>query len=175
MTLAGWLQIILVFAIVIAAAWPLGLYMARLFGRPELLPAEGGLYRLAGIDPKREQSWMAYALAMLLFNFIGFVVLYLLQRLQFYLPLDPQGFSGTSEHLAFNTAWSFPEPVFDALAKRFPTLTFECVCFDEGWGLAGKGRFGVEADEEPFTITDANDELYELVYGHPPEREDEEA
>jgi K+-transporting ATPase ATPase A chain len=107
MTLAGWLQIILVFAIVIAAAWPLGLYMARLFGRPELLPAEGVLYRLAGIDPKREQSWMAYALAMLLFNFIGFVVLYLLQRLQFYLPLDPQGFSGTSEHLAFNTAWSF--------------------------------------------------------------------
>jgi potassium-transporting ATPase potassium-binding subunit len=107
MTLAGWLQIILVFAIVIAAAWPLGLYMARLFGRTELLPAEGGLYRLAGIDPKREQSWMAYALAMLLFNFIGFVVLYLLQRLQFYLPLDPQGFSGTSEHLAFNTAWSF--------------------------------------------------------------------
>ncbi|MFZ5675512.1 MAG: potassium-transporting ATPase subunit KdpA [Pseudomonadota bacterium] len=107
MTLAGWLQIIFVFAIVIAAAWPLGLYMARLFGRPELLPAEGGLYRLAGIDPRREQSWMAYALAMLLFNFIGFVVLYLLQRLQFYLPLDPQGFSGTSEHLAFNTAWSF--------------------------------------------------------------------
>ena len=107
MTLAGWLQIILVFAIVIAAAWPLGLYMARLFGRPELLPAEGGLYRLAGIDPKREQSWIAYAIAMLLFNFIGFVVLYLLQRLQFYLPLDPQGFSGTSEHLAFNTAWSF--------------------------------------------------------------------
>ncbi len=107
MTLAGWLQIILVFAIVIAAAWPLGLYMARLFGRTELLPAEGGLYRLAGIDPRREQSWMAYALAMLLFNFIGFVVLYLLQRLQFYLPLDPQGFSGTSEHLAFNTAWSF--------------------------------------------------------------------
>lgn len=107
MTLAGWLQIILVFAIVIAAAWPLGIVMARLFGRAEPLPAEGGLYRLAGIDPKREQSWMAYALAMLLFNFIGFVVLYLLQRLQFYLPLDPQGFSGTSEHLAFNTAWSF--------------------------------------------------------------------
>ncbi|QIG52226.1 potassium-transporting ATPase subunit KdpA [Nordella sp. HKS 07] len=107
MTLAGWLQIILVFAIVIAAALPLGLYMARLFGRAELLPAEGGLYRLAGVDPKREQSWASYALAMLLFNFIGFVVLYLLQRLQFYLPLDPQGFSGTSEHLAFNTAVSF--------------------------------------------------------------------
>lgn len=107
MTLAGWLQIILVFAVVIAAAWPLGLYMARLFGRPELMPAEGGLYRLAGVDPRREQSWASYALAMLLFNFIGFVVLYLLQRLQFYLPLDPQGFSGTSEHLAFNTAWSF--------------------------------------------------------------------
>ncbi len=107
MTLAGWLQIILVFAIVIAVAWPLGLFMARLFGRSELLPAEGGLYRLAGIDPKREQSWAAYALGMLIFNFIGFVVLYLLQRLQFYLPLDPQGFAGTSEHLAFNTAISF--------------------------------------------------------------------
>jgi len=107
MTLAGWLQIILVFAIVIAAALPLGLYMARLFGRAELLPAEGGLYRLAGVDPKREQGWASYALAMLLFNFIGFVVLYLLQRLQFYLPLDPQGFSGTSAHLAFNTAVSF--------------------------------------------------------------------
>ncbi len=107
MTLAGWLQIILVFAVVIAVAWPLGLAMARLFGRTEPLALERGLYRIAGVDTSKEQGWASYTLAMLSINFIGFVVLYLLQRAQFYLPLDPQGFAGTSEHLAFNTAWSF--------------------------------------------------------------------
>jgi K+-transporting ATPase ATPase A chain len=108
MTLAGWLQIVFVFAIVIAAAWPLGILMARLFGRSELLPAEGTLYRIAGIDPKHEQSWAAYALGMLIFNFIGFVVLYLLQRLQFYLPLQPAGLCRhASRDLAFNTGVSF--------------------------------------------------------------------
>lgn len=107
MTLAGWLQIILVFAIVIAAAWPLGIGMARLFTRPEPSGLERGLYRIAGVDATKEQSWATYTLAMLAINFVGFVVLYLLQRVQFYLPLDPQGFAGTSEHLAFNTAISF--------------------------------------------------------------------
>jgi len=107
MTFAGWLQIILVFALVIAAAWPLGIFMARLFTRLQPTSLERGLYRLAGVDPAKEQSWATYTLAMLAINFIGFVVLYLLQRLQFYLPLDPQGFAGTSEHLAFNTAISF--------------------------------------------------------------------
>jgi K+-transporting ATPase ATPase A chain len=107
MTLAGWLQIILVFAIVVAAAWPLGIGMARLFSRTEPTALERGIYRVAGIDATKEQSWAAYTLAMLAINFIGFVVLYLLQRVQFYLPFDPQGFTGTSEHLAFNTAISF--------------------------------------------------------------------
>ena len=107
MTLAGWLQIFLAFAIVIAAAWPLGLGMARLYGRAQPTALERGLYRLAGVDTTKEQSWATYTLAMLSINFIGFVVLYLLQRVQFYLPLDPQGFAGTSEHLAFNTAISF--------------------------------------------------------------------
>ncbi|MGH8430415.1 MAG: potassium-transporting ATPase subunit KdpA, partial [Solimonas sp.] len=107
MTLAGWLQIILVFAVVIAAAWPLGIGMARLFTRTEPLAFESGLYRVAGVDASKEQSWASYTLAMLSVNLVGFIVLYFLQRLQFYLPLDPQGFAGTSEHLAFNTAWSF--------------------------------------------------------------------
>jgi K+-transporting ATPase ATPase A chain len=107
MTLAGWLQIILVFAIVIAAAWPLGISMARLYGWAEPSALERGLYRMAGVDTSKEQSWASYTLAMLSINFTGFVVLYLLQRLQFYLPLDPQGFLGTNEPLAFNTAISF--------------------------------------------------------------------
>src|SRR5262245_48478530 len=102
MTLAGWLQIILVFAIVIAAAWLLGIAMARLFTRTEPLVLERGLYRVAGVDANKEQSWATYTLAMLSVNLLGFIVLYLLQRLQYYLPLDPQGFAGTSEHLAFN-------------------------------------------------------------------------
>ncbi|WP_119389731.1 potassium-transporting ATPase subunit KdpA [Taklimakanibacter lacteus] len=107
MTFAGWLQIILVFAIVIAAAWPLGIAMAKLFTRAEPTGLERGLYRLAGVDAGKEQSWATYTFAMLAINFAGFVVLYLLQRLQFHLPLDPQGFSGVSEPLAFNTAMSF--------------------------------------------------------------------
>jgi K+-transporting ATPase ATPase A chain len=107
MTLAGWLQIILIFAIVIAAAWPLGLAMARLFTRAEPVLFERGLYRVAGVDANKEQSWATYTLAMLAVNLLGFIVLYLLQRLQYYLPLDPQGFAAPSEHLSFNTAISF--------------------------------------------------------------------
>src|SRR6476659_6002661 len=107
MTLAGWLQIILIFAIVVVAAWPLGLGMARLFTRVEPTALERGVYRIAGVDATKEQSWATYALAMLAINFIGFVVLYLMQRLQYYLPLDPQGFAAPSEHLSFNTAISF--------------------------------------------------------------------
>ncbi|MGE3871710.1 MAG: potassium-transporting ATPase subunit KdpA [Parvibaculaceae bacterium] len=107
MTLAGWLQIILVFAIVIAAAWPLGLVMARLFTRAEPMALERCLYRAAGVDAGREQGWAAYTLAMLAVNLAGFIVLYLLQRLQYYLPLDPQGFAAPSQHLSFNTAISF--------------------------------------------------------------------
>lgn len=107
MTLAGWLQILLVFVAVIAAAWPIGIGMARLFTRSEPMAFEGGLYRLAGVETAKEQSWAAYTLAMLSVNLAGFITLYLLQRLQYYLPLDPQGFAGPSAHLSFNTAISF--------------------------------------------------------------------
>ena len=79
----------------------------RTFLSPVLAPVERGIYRLGGIDPGAESSWKRYALAVLLFNFIGFVVVYLLQRLQGVLPLNPQGFAGVSPDSSFNTAVSF--------------------------------------------------------------------
>lgn len=113
MTLVGWTQIALVLATSIAAAIPLGAYIARVlagertFLSPVLGPVEGVFYRLSGVDPTREQGWLAYAMAMLAFGVAGFVSLYALQRLQAYLPLNPQGFSGVPSDLAFNTSVSF--------------------------------------------------------------------
>jgi K+-transporting ATPase ATPase A chain len=113
MTLNGWFQIALMFALVIVTARPLGIYMASVFeGRPTLLdpvlrPVEKGFYALAGVDAKREQDWLAYTLALLVFNAAGFVLLYAILRLQHVLPLNPQGFDPMSPHLAFNTAASF--------------------------------------------------------------------
>ncbi|KQQ90303.1 potassium-transporting ATPase subunit KdpA [Aureimonas sp. Leaf324] len=113
MTLVGWLQIILILAAVVAFAIPLGAFMGRVFAgertvlTPILGPVERGFYRLAGIDPAREQGWLAYTLAMLAFNAAGFVLLYAILRGQAFLPLNPQGFEGMSPHLAFNTAVSF--------------------------------------------------------------------
>jgi len=113
MTLVGWTQIALVLATSIAAAIPLGAYIARVLAgertllSPVLGPVEGVFYRLSGVDPTREQGWLAYAMAMLAFGVAGFVSLYALQRLQAYLPLNPQGFSGVPSDLAFNTSVSF--------------------------------------------------------------------
>jgi len=113
MTLNGWFQIALMFALVIATARPLGIYMASVFeGRPTpldpvLRPVEKGFYALAGVDAKREQDWLAYTVALLVFNAAGFVLLYAILRLQHVLPLNPQGFDPMSPHLAFNTAASF--------------------------------------------------------------------
>ncbi len=113
MTVVGWLQIVLVLAAVLACAVPLGAFMGRVFSNertfltPVLGPVERGIYRLLGVDPGKEQTWLGYALAMLAFNAAGFALLYALLRLQGVLPLNPQGFSGLSAHLAFNTAVSF--------------------------------------------------------------------
>lgn len=113
MTPVGWLQIALVLGAVLACAWPLGLYMARVFQAektfltPVLLPVERAFYNAAGIRLEKEQSWLAYTLAMLAFNALGFLVLYALMRLQALLPLNPQGFAGVAPDLAFNTAMSF--------------------------------------------------------------------
>ncbi len=113
MTTVGWLQISLLFLAVLLVIKPLGLYMARVFSgertflSPVLGRVERDLYRLSGINPAKEQSWLAYTLAMLAFSLAGFLALYTMLRLQAYLPLNPQGFSGLPSDLAFNTAVSF--------------------------------------------------------------------
>jgi K+-transporting ATPase ATPase A chain len=113
MSANGWLQIAVVLAAVLAAAIPLGAFMARVHAgkrtllSPVLDPVEKGFYRLAGIDPAAEQGWLGYGLAMLAFNAAGFGLLYAILRLQGGLPLNPQGFDGLSPDLAFNTAVSF--------------------------------------------------------------------
>jgi K+-transporting ATPase ATPase A chain len=113
MTLIGWSQIVLYCAIVLALVKPLGWYMTRVFAGERtplsvaLRPVETGLYRLAGIDERREQGWVAYTLAMLAFHVAGFALLYALLRLQDLLPLNPAGQSGVGPELSFNTAVSF--------------------------------------------------------------------
>ena len=113
MTIIGWAQIALVFALVVLCAYPLGLYIARVLSgdkvllSPVLAPVERGIYSLAGIDPRQGMGWMGYAVALLLLNALHFLLLYAMLRLQFYLPFNPQGMTGMSPTLAFNTAMSF--------------------------------------------------------------------
>ncbi len=113
MTFNGWIQIAVFCAIIIALARPLGGYLMRVVeGERTLLspifgPVERGLYRLSGIDPKQEQSWLSYALAMIVFKAGGFVLLYAILRLQPVLPLNPDGQGAITPDLAFNTAISF--------------------------------------------------------------------
>ena len=116
MTAAGIIQIVVFLAAILAIVKPLGAYMARVFeGEPVFLekvfgPIERLTYRLAGVPnsaEQRETDWKTYAGAMLLFHFVGIVVVYLIQRFQGALPLNPQGFSGTTPDLSWNTAVSF--------------------------------------------------------------------
>jgi potassium-transporting ATPase potassium-binding subunit len=113
MSIVGWLQIGLLFLVVLALIKPLGLFMAKVFSgertflSPVLAPVERGFYVSAGIDPRKEQGWLAYTVAMLAFSMAGFVSLYLILRFQAWLPLNPQGFAGMAPDLAFNTAVSF--------------------------------------------------------------------
>ena len=113
MTLVGWAQIALVLALVLACAIPLSKFIAdvyageRTFLSPVIGPVERGFYRLAGVDPAREQDWFAYTIAMVVFSVAGFLSLYVLQRLQNFLPLNPRGFDAVAPDLAFNTSVSF--------------------------------------------------------------------
>ena len=113
MTLIGWVQIALVLSLVFLATVPLGHYMAAVAigGRtvlsPVLGPVERGFYALAGIDPKRGMTWKTYAFALILLQAVHFALLYLMLRFQDHLPLNPQGQTGMSPQLAFNTAMSF--------------------------------------------------------------------
>ncbi|HEY5130794.1 MAG TPA: potassium-transporting ATPase subunit KdpA [Bradyrhizobium sp.] len=114
MTANGWFQIALFLALVLAATKPLGVFMARVFNRertfldPVLRPMERLIYRLTGVEEEHEMRWTEYAVAMLLFSAVSMLLLYAMQRLQGYLPLNPQKFGAVSPaHLAFNTAASF--------------------------------------------------------------------
>jgi K+-transporting ATPase ATPase A chain len=113
MTLIGWIQIALFCAIVVALVRPLGWYMTRVFNgeptflSPVLRPVEAALYRAGGVDPKREQHWLTYTVAMLFFHIGGFAILYALLRVQAMLPFNPANQSAVAEDLSFNTAVSF--------------------------------------------------------------------
>jgi K+-transporting ATPase ATPase A chain len=113
MTLIGWIQILLFCAIIIAIVAPLGGYMTRVFNgertflSPVLRPVESALYAIGGVDPKREQHWLMYAVGMLFFHVGGFLILYALMRFQDVLPYNPAGQSAVAPDLAFNTAISF--------------------------------------------------------------------
>ncbi|BBL76403.1 potassium-transporting ATPase subunit KdpA [Methylomagnum ishizawai] len=113
MSLDSLLQIAFYLFALLALARPLGGYMARVYqGRPtwfdpSLAPLERLIYRLSGVDPKREMRWTDYAIALLLFNLLGTLALFALQRLQAYLPLNPQGLPAIGPDSAFNTAVSF--------------------------------------------------------------------
>jgi len=99
--------------LVLAAVKPLGLYMANVFEGRTIWPVRAGaplehaIYRLCGIEPVREMGWKEYAAGLLLFNAVGGLVVYLLQRCQLWLPLNPQKFANLSPDSAFNTAVSF--------------------------------------------------------------------
>src|SRR5262250_1974523 len=114
MTANGWFQIFLFFALVLLVTKPLGIFMTRVFNRertfmdPVLRPIERLLYRVTGVDEDHEMRWTEYAVAMLLFSVVSMIVLYLIQRLQAYLPFNPQKFGAVNPaHVAFNTAASF--------------------------------------------------------------------
>jgi len=113
MTANGIIQILLFFATVLLLIRPLGLYFYNVMeGRPMLadrvlLPIERLIYRASGVNPGQEQHWTSYTIAMLLFNFAGLLLLYLLQRLQQVLPLNPQALAAVPADLAWNTAVSF--------------------------------------------------------------------
>ena len=113
MNIFGWLQVILFLAALLGLAKPLGSYLARVYGgegtflRPVLGPMERIIYRAAGVNPDTDMSWKEYAWALLLFNLLGFLAGYALQRFQPWLPLNPMGFGAVSPDLAFNTAVSY--------------------------------------------------------------------
>ena len=113
MTLNGILQIAFYLVVLVLAVKPLGIFMARVYQRertfldPVFGPLERFIYRLAGINPDEEFDWKENAIAMLVFNFAGLLVVYALQRLQQFFPLNPQSMTAVSPDSSFNTAVSF--------------------------------------------------------------------
>jgi potassium-transporting ATPase potassium-binding subunit len=107
MTSNGLLQITVYFLVLLALTKPVGVFMARVFDGRMKFRLEGLLYKLCGIKPEQEQRWTQYAGAMLMFTLAGVLLTYLIQRIQGFLPFNPQGFGTVAPDLAFNTAVSF--------------------------------------------------------------------
>ena len=113
MTANGWFQIGLYLFAIFLVTKPLGIFMARVFGRektfldPVLRPVERLIYRLCGVDENQEMRWTEYGAAMLLFSGVSLILLYLIERMQHWLPLNPQHFANVPPDLAWNTAVSF--------------------------------------------------------------------
>jgi len=113
MTTIGWIQILLYCAIIVAITPVLGGYMTRVFNgertflSPVLRPVEAAIYWAGGVDEKREQHWLMYVVGMLLFHVGGFLILYVLMRVQALLPFNPAEQSAVAPDLSFNTAVSF--------------------------------------------------------------------
>lgn len=113
MTANGWFQILFFLGVVLALTKPVGAYLSRVFSSqktyidPVLRPLERLVYRLTGVDERTEMHWTEYAIAMLLFSAVSWVLLYVIERFQYWLPLNPQKLVGVPPSLAFNTAVSF--------------------------------------------------------------------
>ncbi len=114
MDLFGWIQLALYIFILLLLTKPIGLYLVRVLDAQGktfldlfLKPVEKLLYRMLGLDPKKEQDWRQYTVSILLFSLVGLLFTYVILRLQHLLPLNPQGFGPVSPDLAFNTAASF--------------------------------------------------------------------
>lgn len=108
-----WIYLGVVLLLLVAMAWPLGLYLARVFSGEHtsldrvLKPVESIIYRVSGVDAQREMRWTTYAYALLIFNALGFLAVYGLQRVQASLPLNPAGMGAVEQRSSFNTAISF--------------------------------------------------------------------
>jgi potassium-transporting ATPase potassium-binding subunit len=113
MTAIGWGQILLYCVIIIAITPVLGAYMTRVFNgertwlSPILRPVEIGIYKISGVDERQEQHAVTYTVGMLLFHVGGFLILYLLMRVQQWLPFNPADQTAVAPDLSFNTAVSF--------------------------------------------------------------------
>jgi K+-transporting ATPase ATPase A chain len=113
MTVNGWIQILVFLGLIFAVTKPLGVFMARVFNRertfldPVARPIERLLYRVTGVDENHEMRWTEYAVSMLMFTGASMLLLYLIERVQQFLPWNPQKFGAVAQALAFNTAASF--------------------------------------------------------------------
>jgi K+-transporting ATPase ATPase A chain len=113
MTVNGWFQILLFLGIILAITRPVGVYLARVFSAettfldPVLRPVERLVYRLTAVDEQQEMKWTEYGISMLLFSAVSMLLLYVMMRIQPYLPWNPQKFGAVPPDLAFNTAASF--------------------------------------------------------------------